>query len=97
MGERLPRRDDILADPSTQWHTATVNWYGEGKRETRVVQRHWLVVSLPGWSFPFASAALVISRDPTGECETRFYFATDQTLSGLDIVLAGHWPAGRQK
>jgi len=39
----------------------------------------------------------VIIRDPADQRETRFYFATDQSLSGLDIVLADHWPAGRQK
>ena len=32
VGERLKRRDHILADPSTRWHTATVNWYGQGSR-----------------------------------------------------------------
>jgi len=37
----------------------------------------------------------VISRDPRGERETRFYFTTDPTLSGLDIVLAfmARWSA----
>jgi hypothetical protein len=72
-----------------------VNWYGEGKRETRVVQRQRLVESLPCWPFPLASAALVISRDPTGQRGTRFYFATDQSLLGFDIILAfmARWSA----
>lgn len=94
VGERLPRRDDILTDPSTQWHTATVNWYAEGER-----QIEWC--SGTGWWNRFRAGRSplplrwVISRDPRGERETRFYFATDQTLSGLDIVLAfmARWSA----
>lgn len=96
VGERLPRRDHILADPNTQWHTASGSWYGEGER-----QIEWC--SGTGWWNRFRAGRpplplrWVISRDPTGQRETRFYFATDPTLSGLAIVLADHWPAGRQK
>ncbi len=93
VGERLPRRDDILADPNTQWQSATVNRYGEGKRRIE-----WCSGS--GWWNRFRAGCSplplrrVISRDPTGQ-ETRFYFATDPMLSGLDIVLAfmSRWAA----
>ena len=94
VGERLPRRDHILADPRTQWQTATVRWYGEGER-----QIEWC--SGTGWWNRFRAGRSplplrwVVSRDPTGERETRFYFATDPALSGLDIVLAfmARWSA----
>ncbi len=94
VGERLPRRDHILTDPNTQWQRATVTWYGQGSR-----QIEWC--SGTGWWNRFRAGRSplplrwVISRDPTGERETRFYFATDPTLSGLDIVLAfmARWAA----
>jgi hypothetical protein len=94
VGARLPRRDEILTDPSTQWQTATVSWYGEGERQIQ-----WC--SGMGWWNRFRAGRpplplrWVISRDPTGKREARFYFATDQTISGLDIVLAfmARWAA----
>jgi len=71
-----------------------VNWYGQGKR-----QIEWC--SGAGWWYRFRAGRpplplrWVISRDPTEERETRFYFSTDQNLSGLDIVLAfmARWSA----
>jgi hypothetical protein len=94
VGERLPRLDHILADPSTPWQTAAVTWYGQGKRQVE-----WC--SGTGWWYRYRARHLplplrwVISRDPTGARETRIYFSTDPTLSGLDILLAfmNRWSA----
>jgi len=94
VGERLPRLDHILADPTTHWQKTTVTWYGEGKR-----QLEWC--SGTGWWYRYRARhqplplCWVISRDPTGERETRLYFSTDPTLSGLDILLAfmSRWSA----
>jgi hypothetical protein len=71
-----------------------VNWYEGGER-----QIEWC--SGTGWWHRFRAGRpplpvrWVISRDPAGQRETRFYFATDQRLSGLDIVLAfmARWSA----
>ena len=84
VGQRLPQLDQVLFDPQTVWQKAWVSWYGQGKR-----QIEWCsgtALWYRGGQTPLP-IRWVVTRDPEGKHEPRAYFSTDQTQSGLSIII----------
>lgn len=83
VGHRLPLLRDVLADPTTNWHQATISWYDQGQEEiewcsgTGLWYRGYHTLLPLRW---------VICRDPARRREARMYFSTDQHQSGLCIL-----------
>lgn len=84
IGERLPQLDHVLDDPQTFWQRAGVAWYGQGKQ-----QIEWCSGTALWYRGGQAPLPIrwVLTRDPEGKHEPRAYFSTDQTQSGLSIIL----------
>jgi DDE superfamily endonuclease len=84
VGQRLPQLDQVLFDPHTSWQKTWVKWYGQGKRQIE----WWSGMALwyRGGQTPLP-IRWVLTRDPEGKHEPRAYFSTDQTQSGLSIII----------
>lgn len=82
-GQRLPSLEAVLVNPVTRWQRCQVAWYGEGKQEIEMATGTAL------WYTP-SRAPLpirwVIVRDPLGEEGPAAFMATDQAVSGIQIV-----------
>ncbi len=82
-GARLPRLDQRVADPTTEWAEVTVPWYGGTERAVEVA------TGVAVWRAP-KQAPLplrwVIVRDPRGKFDPQFLFATDVDAAAAQIV-----------
>lgn len=85
MGPRLPSRQHVLHDPSTDWERLTLDWYGEGQRPLDVC-------SGAAWWYRLGSTPLpirwVLTRDPAGKRPPKALFSTDQAQPAEAIVRA---------
>jgi hypothetical protein len=83
-GQRLPTLAQVLANPATQWATATVRgWYGERER---VVQ---LVSATAMWyhsGMPPLPMRWVVVRDPQEEFAPQAVLCTDLTVDPVQIL-----------
>jgi hypothetical protein len=83
-GQRLPTLAQVLANPATQWATATVRgWYGARER---VVQ---LVSATAVWShsgMPPLPMRWVLVRDPQAEFAPQALWCTDLTVDPGQIL-----------
>ncbi len=83
-GERLPKLDEVLASPSTDWQKVRLPWYDQSRRELEVTSgtAHWYRLGqrvLP--------VRWVIVRDPKGKLRPRAYFSTRPSDTAREIVV----------
>jgi hypothetical protein len=83
-GARLPKLEEVLTDPATEWSRLTVNqWYGRGAYEIEVA------TGMAVWyhsGMPVVPLRWVLVRDPAGRLEPKAFLSTDQQASPLDIL-----------
>jgi hypothetical protein len=82
-GQRLPRLQQIAADPHTAWQRVTVHWYGGERRSIQIVSGT-AVWYHPGK--PVVQLRWVLIQDPLGEFDTQALLSTDPTLAPVQIV-----------
>jgi DDE superfamily endonuclease len=82
-GERQPTLADRLSDPTTEWTTAIVPWYGD---ETATVE---IATGTAVWyhaGLPPVALRWVLLRDPAGQFEPQALLATDPTVTPGQII-----------
>jgi DDE superfamily endonuclease len=82
-GAVLPKLNQVLADPKTEWTKVTVRWYDGSEQELELASSTavWYRIGLP-----VLPVRWVLTRDPQGQREPRAYFCTDQSLSAVQVV-----------
>jgi len=83
-GQRLPTLAARLADPTTQWATATIaHWYGAGERQVELASDTavWYHSGLPPVPIRW-----VLIRDPLGQFEPQALLCTDLAVEPAQIV-----------
>jgi hypothetical protein len=73
-GKRLPTLKQVAADPTTRWHSLSVQgWYGEGARAIELVSGTcvWYHTGMPGVPIRW-----VLVRDPLGKFSTQALLST---------------------
>jgi len=82
-GKRIPKLKDLVNDPTQDWQSATVNWYGQ---KTKLI-RYLTGVNL--WHTPGEKPVVirwVLVIDPEGKFRSEAFFSTDPKLSPIQIV-----------
>jgi hypothetical protein len=83
-GERLPKLEERLHAPATEWRPVKVSqWYGKTERQLEVA------TGTAVWYSPGKSAVplrWVLVRDPDGTLEPKGFLCTDQQVSPTDIL-----------
>jgi len=82
-GGRIPKLKDMVNDPTQDWQTATVSWYGQ---KTKLI-RYLTGVNL--WHTPGEKPVVirwVLVIDPEGKFRSEAFFCTDIQLSPIKIV-----------
>lgn len=82
-GQRQPALKQRLADPNTQWHQESIEWYG-GKKRLIEYATETALWHTSGYD-PLA-LRWVLVRDPLGKFEPTAFFATDQETTALQIL-----------
>jgi hypothetical protein len=83
-GARLPKLEQILANPATEWLSLTVeNWYGQGPTQVEFCSQTavWYHSGMPAVPIRW-----VLVRDPQGAFETRALLCTDQQAEPQQIL-----------
>lgn len=82
-GQRLPKLEEVAADPSKRWRQLSIRWYGQDDRRVEVKSgiALWSHVGKPGVSIRW-----VIVRDPKGTFPTQAFLPTDTTLKPVEIL-----------
>jgi hypothetical protein len=83
-GKKLPKLDERLLDPATQWQSHTVAlWYGRTNRRVEIASDTavWYHAGLP----PVPIRWLLV-RDPTGELKPQAFLSTDLDAAPADIL-----------
>lgn len=83
-GERLPKLEEVLTDPDTQWGRFVVSqWYGRGAYEVEVA------TGTAVWyhsGMPVVPLRWVLVRDPAGKLDPKAFLCTDQRARPVDIL-----------
>jgi hypothetical protein len=83
-GARLPKLEQVLTDPATNWQRLTVeNWYGQGPTQVELCSQTavWYHKGLPPVPIRW-----VLVRDPQGQFETRALLCTDPQAAPGQIL-----------
>jgi hypothetical protein len=83
-GARLPKLEQVLADPDTIWQSLTVeNWYGQGPTQVEFCSQTavWYHNGMPAVPIRW-----VLVRDPQGQFETRALLCTDLQAEPQQIL-----------
>jgi hypothetical protein len=83
-GKKLPKLDQVLADPATVWQSHTVPlWYGHTNRLVEITSGTalWYHSGLP----PVPIRWLIV-KDPTGKLQPHAFLATDPDAAPTDIL-----------
>jgi hypothetical protein len=82
-GEEVPKLNEVLDDPRTEWQRVQVKWYDGTEQSLEVASGTavWYRIGLP-----VLPVRWVLTRDPHGEREPRAYFCTDQSQSPVEVV-----------
>jgi hypothetical protein len=83
-GKKLPKLDQRLIDPATQWQSHTVAlWYGRTHRRVEIASDTavWYHAGLP----PVPIRWLIV-RDPSGELQPQAFLATDLNATPAEIL-----------
>ena len=82
-GAALPKLSEVLDDPRTVWQRVQVTWYDGTEQSMEVASGTavWYRIGLPVLPIRW-----VLTRDPTGERESRAYFCTDQRQAPVEVV-----------
>jgi hypothetical protein len=82
-GEELPKLNEVLEDPKTEWLRVQVKWYDGTERVVEVTSDTgvWYRIGLP-----VLPVRWVLTRDPDGKLEPKAYFCTDQSQSPVEVV-----------
>lgn len=83
-GERLPKLEAVLADPSTKWKQLKATWwYGRAAKRLEVATGT-AVWYHPG--MPVVPLRWVLVRDPDGELAPKAFLCTDQEAAPTDVL-----------
>ncbi len=82
-GKAQPKLASRLKDPTTQWNTHTVSWYGGTTREVEIATGTALWYQSP---VPPVPIRWVLIRDPEGIYEPMALLCTDQQAQAVQIV-----------
>jgi DDE superfamily endonuclease len=82
-GKAQPKLAARLKDPTTQWETHTLSWYGGTTRQMEIATGTALWYQSP---VPPIAIRWVLIRDPTGQYEPTALLCTDQEAQAAQIV-----------
>jgi DDE superfamily endonuclease len=82
-GQAQPKLAARLTDPTTQWKTHTLSWYGGTTREMELATGTALWYQSP---VPPVPIRWVLIRDPEGQYEPMALLCTDQQTQAVQIV-----------
>jgi hypothetical protein len=82
-GKVQPKLASRLTDPTTQWKTHTLSWYGGTTREMEIATSTALWYQSP---IPPVAIRWVLIRDPAGRYEPMALLCTDQEVEAVQIV-----------
>ncbi len=82
-GKAQPKLASRLTDPTTEWKTYTVSWYGGTTREMEIATGTALWYQSP---VPPVPIRWVLIRDPEGLYEPMARLGTDQQAQAVQVV-----------
>jgi len=91
-GERLPKLEERLTDPKTQWRSVEASWWYGYEEEALEIATGTAVWYNSG--NPVVPLRWVLVRDPSGELEPKAFLCTDPAAEPTDILrwFVRRWP-----
>lgn len=83
-GERLPKLEAVLADPSTKWKQVKATWWYGREQKCLEVATSTALWYHPG--MPVLPIRWVLVRDPEGELDAKAFLCTETEADPVDVL-----------